>query len=322
MSDYDVFVIGTGTAGSTAASICKNAGLHVGIADRRPFGGTCAQRGCDPKKLLVGAAEIVDKSRKMKGKGIFSDATIDWQDLIRYKNTLIDGVPKAKQKSFDKASIDSFKGECSFVGKNKIEIEGERVVSADKIVIATGAEPLMLNVPGWDTLTTSDKFLRLQNLPDKIIFVGGGYISFEFAHLAARSGADTVILNDTERPLAKFENFLVDKLVKASRYSGVDVKLNEQVTVIEKKGDRFMVETKGGSKYEAGLAVHGAGRIPAVNRLKLDRAGIDADKKGIIINDRLQSVSNPDVYVAGDANGRGIPLTPVAAMEGSIVGHN
>ncbi len=322
MADYDVFVIGTGSAGSAAASVCSASGLKTAIADRRPFGGECAQRGCNPKKLLTGVAEIVDKSIKMKGKGISRPAEINWQEMIDYKNSLIEDIPQSSKKSFEKAGIDTFLGICSFAGENTINIDGSKKVTADKIVIAAGAEPVDLNIEGKEHLTKSEEFLEIKELPEKILFVGGGYISFEFAHVAKRAGSEAVILNDTERPLENFEEFVVDKMLYATRDDGIDVKLKSPVVGIEKVNGSYKVKTEKGKEYEADLVVHGAGRVPALDRLNLDKGNIKRDKKGVVIEENLQSVSNPDVYVAGDANGRGIPLTPVASMEGYVAGHN
>ncbi|MGM0442292.1 MAG: dihydrolipoyl dehydrogenase family protein, partial [Elusimicrobiota bacterium] len=322
MEDYDVFVIGTGSAGSSVASICNRAGLKTAIADNRPYGGTCSQRGCNPKKLLVSTAEIVDKSRKMKDKGIRTASNINWEDLINYKNSIIKNIPQSSEENYENSGIDTFHGKCSFKDENTIKVEESKTVTADKIVIATGARPMPLNIEGEKYLTTSDAFLNIKDLPEKIVFVGGGYISFEFSHVVNRAGSEAVILNDTERPLVNFEEFVVDELLEATRDIGIDVKLNSRVVSIEKENDEYKVKTKSGDEYKADLVVHGAGRIPALDALNLEKGNIERDKKGVVIGDNLQSVSNPDVYVAGDANGRGIPLTPIASMEGYVVGHN
>src|SRR5262245_4567348 len=114
---YDVIVIGTGAAASTAAMRCRKAGKQVAIVDSRPFGGTCELRGCDPKKVLVGAAEVIDWNRRMEGKGIRSDRTeIDWPRLMQFKRSFVENVPKARENSFLKDGIATFHGRARFVG--------------------------------------------------------------------------------------------------------------------------------------------------------------------------------------------------------------
>src|SRR5438552_394522 len=179
---FDLICIGTGTAASTVASRCRAAGWTVAIIDKRPFGGTCALRGCDPKKVLVGVADVVDWARRMKGRGV--DETgfrIEWAELMRFKRTFTDPVPQSKEDSFRKEGIATFHGPARFTGPNSVEVGG-RLLEARYIVIATGAKPASLGIAGEDLITISDQFLELDTLPPRIIFIGGGYISMEFAH--------------------------------------------------------------------------------------------------------------------------------------------
>jgi len=186
---FDLIVIGTGSAASTVAHECRSAGWDVAIIDSRPFGGTCALRGCDPKKVLVGIAEIVDQVRRMNGLGVGAENTrIKWSELMRFKRSFTDPVPKNSERSFAKAGIAPFHGRARFVDSTTVEV-GEDVLVGRYVVIATGAMPRKLGIQGEQYVTTSDQFLELETLPQRIVFIGGGYISFEFAHVAARAGA-------------------------------------------------------------------------------------------------------------------------------------
>src|SRR6266849_1640709 len=186
---FDVVVIGTGSAASTVASRCRNAGRQVAIVDSRPFGGTCALRGCDPKKVLVGAAEVLDWNRRMQGKGIRAEqARVEWPELMRFKRSMIEHVPKYKEESFSKSGIAAFHGRARFAGPTAIQA-GEDVLEGRNVVVAAGAKPVDLKIPGAEHAITSEQFLELDELPERIVFIGGGYISFEFAHVAARAGA-------------------------------------------------------------------------------------------------------------------------------------
>lgn len=321
----DLIVIGTGSAASTVAYKCRSEGWEVAVIDSRPFGGTCALRGCDPKKVLVGAAELIDWNNRMQGKGISSGGIqINWSDLIRFKRTFTEPVPENREKAFTKAGISTFHGRARFADSNKIKV-GDHTLTGRYVLIASGAKPARLNIPGEELLTTSDKFLELDVLPKNIIFVGGGYISFEFAHIAARAGANIKILHRSDRPLAGFDPDLVNRLVKASRQIGVAIQLNTAVEAVEKKGGQLVVHTSGQSKevFRADMVVHGAGRVPEIDDLDLKKANVKREIKGVSVNDYLQSVSNPIVFAAGDAAASGgPPLTPVASMEGHIVASN
>jgi glutathione reductase (NADPH) len=323
---FDLVVIGTGAAASTVASQCRAAGWQVAIIDSRPFGGTCALRGCDPKKVLVGVAELTDWISRMKGRGVHAeDARIDWAELMRFKRTFTDPVPKRQEQSFAKAGIAPFHGRARFVDRTAVQI-GDDVLEGRHVVVAAGAMPRPLGVPGEQNVLTSEQFLELEELPRRIVFIGGGYISFEFAHIALRAGAEVTILHRGERPLEGFDPDLVDQLVRKTRRLGGGVEVKVEVAGIEKSAGKVRVNasTGNGQKvFEADLVVHGAGRVPEIDDLDLAAAGVQAEERGVRVNDYLQSISNPAVYAAGDAAATELPkLTPVAGYEGRIVASN
>lgn len=184
--NYDLVVIGTGTAASVAASRCRSAGWRVAVIDHLPFGGTCALRGCDPKKVLVGAAEAIDHARRMRGKGVAGGApAIAWSELMEFKRSFTEPVPPMKEKGFAKNDIDAYHGRARFRGPRSVDIEGE-VLEGRFVLVAAGAVPMRLGIPGEEHVVTSTEFLELDELPEKIVLVGGGYIAAEFSHIAAR----------------------------------------------------------------------------------------------------------------------------------------
>ncbi|MCG1010780.1 NAD(P)/FAD-dependent oxidoreductase [Salinicoccus sp. ID82-1] len=323
--DFDLIVVGTGSAATTAAMKCRDAGWEVAMIDSRPYGGTCPLRGCDPKKVLVGAAEMIDDTERMNGKGITSGTAINWSELMDFKRTFTEPVPEGKIESLKKAGIHTFHGRASFMDEETIQVEDDQL-KGKHILIATGAKPVELPIEGTEHLTYSDEFLELDELPSKLIFVGGGYISFEFAHIAARAGAEVHIIQRGERPLKNFEPELVDLLVKSSEENGIQVHLNTEVKSIRKADDSFTVEgEKNGEPFEleGDCVVHGAGRVPEIDDLDLEKGNVDSEKNGVSVNEYLQSVSNPRVYAAGDAAAtKGLPLTPIASMESQVVAAN
>jgi glutathione reductase (NADPH) len=356
---FDLIVIGTGTAASTTASECSSSGWSVAIIDSLPFGGTCALRGCDPKKILVEAAKIIDSNQRHENKGIVGSAGvhIKWSDLIHFKRTFTDPFPKHREDGYINSGIVPFHGHARFIGPTTVKIDNANntILNGKYILIAIGSKPMNLNVPGSENIITSDQFLELgdDNLPDRIVFVGGGYISFEFGHIAARAGAKVTILHRGKQPLEHFDPDLVNRLVQRSRDIGIDVRLQAALNSIDKSssllsssttlnGDgrnQLMVYYTSASDIskknkqnsdevistvEANMVVHGAGREPNIHGLDLMEAGgVEYTHRGITVNEYLQSVSNPAIYAAGDvAANKGLPLTPVASYDGSVVANN
>jgi glutathione reductase (NADPH) len=324
--EYDLFVIGAGMAGTTAANKCATQGWRVGIVDALPYGGTCALRGCDPKKILRRGAEVIDAARLMQDKGISNDGiSIDWSALMRHKRGFTDAVPQGIENELTGNGVTTFHGRARFTGPNQLEIDGTEH-RAKRFLIATGASPRPLNFPGHDYLIDSTEFLDLDSLPHRIVFVGGGFISFEFAHIAARAGVDCVIIDHGDRPLREFDPDLVESLVKRTEHSGIRVQLATSVTGVTRTatGLDVMVE-KGGKTFTIGadLVVHGAGRIANLDGLGLDAANVASGPRGVIVAGHLQSTTNPAVYAAGDsADTPGRPLTPVAVFEGKVAASN
>jgi glutathione reductase (NADPH) len=325
-TNVDVIVLGTGSAAQNVAYTCRASGWSVAVVDSRPFGGTCALRGCDPKKVLVGVAELVDWSRRMQGKGVSAPGlSLSWPDLMRFKRTFTDPVPAQNEQSFAQAGIITRHSRAHFVDRTSVQVGGDTLVGRH-VVIATGARHAPLGIPGEELLTTSTQFMELDDLPPRVAFVGGGYIAFEFAHITARAGARVQVLHRGASPLKQFDPDLVSQLVQATRELGVEVRLDTAVAAIERQGDHLLVHARTGEQehtVEADLVVHAAGRVPEIDDLELEVAGVSHEKEGVLVNEYLQSVSNPAVYAAGDAvKSGGFPLTPVAGMQGDIVAHN
>ena len=318
---YDVVVIGTGISGTTASFECASAGKKVAVVDEREFGGTCPLRGCDPKKVLVGAAEVIHRFQGIQGQGLLGNPEIDWKDLVGFKRTFTQHYPEELEKSMTGAGMELFHGKAEFTGKNSLRINGEEI-AFENCLIATGAKPRPLGIPGEELVTTSEEFMEKESLPERILFIGGGYISFEFAHLAARAGSRPLILHRSDRVLKVFDPDLVEILEAASRDAGIEIEFNQTVSSVKNVSGALQAETEDGKIFSGGMVVHGAGRVPEIEKLKPDQAEILSGKRGIQVNSYLQSVSNPAVYAAGDASGTGAPLTSIATVQGEITAQN
>ncbi|MEK8088367.1 NAD(P)/FAD-dependent oxidoreductase [Thermithiobacillus plumbiphilus] len=321
MKTYDLVIIGSGTAAMVAAMRTRAAGWQVAVIDFRPFGGTCALRGCDPKKMLIRGAVTVDEAHRMREKGVEGALHINWPGLMAFKRTFTDPVPEKQERRYAEKEIDTYHGQARFTGRNTLVVNDTHI-EGRHILIAAGAQPIRLGIPGEGYLADNEDFLRLEQLPRRIVLVGGGYIAAEFSHIAARAGAEVTILQRGARILKQFDPELVGWLMEKFLEIGVDVRTGTTVDAIEKTGTGFLVHTSaenGARTFEADLVVHASGRAPALEALDLDAAGIAHEKGQLKLNEYLQSVSNEAIYAAGDAAQMGPPLTPVSSHDAKVV---
>jgi len=320
MSDYDVVVIGSGTAGQSAAYELKANGLAVAVVEKSPTpGGICALAGCQAKKWFYEAAEIAAEANHLNGKGVVSPPQIAWQQVLKEKNDFTQSVPENTLSGLGKAGIDVVAGTARFVNGHSIDVDGHKI-SARFFIIASGARPTDLPIDGIENAITSDQFLELPSLPRRFVFIGGGFIAFEFAHFVARLGTEDLreinILEAASRPLAPFDAEMVSLLVAASKADGIDLYTDVNITGIEKNGNTFTVSTEDGAAYVAEAVVNVAGRQANIADLDLDRAGIDFSRKGIAVNAQMQT-TQPHIYAIGDCAAT-IQLARVADAEAMV----
>ncbi len=274
--DIDVLVIGTGTAAHYCAHGCARAGLSVAVVDERRYGGTCARRGCQPKKFLVAATEVVGLSRDLVGQGVAPPAQVHWTDLMASKRRFTEAVPARTEKGFAEAGITCLHGHARFLGPDRVFIEGAHggEVTARTVVIATGAAPTPLPIDGAHLLTTSEDFLELDGLPRRLVCVGGGFISLEFAHVANRAGVAVTIVHRGPRLLESFDADLAERLTEASRAVGIEVHCGVEVAAIVRQGNDLIVRADEDASFPADVVLHGAGRRPQLAGLDLAAAEV------------------------------------------------
>jgi glutathione reductase (NADPH) len=321
---YDLVVVGAGVAGGAAARACRDAGLTVAVVESDRFGGTCPLRGCNPKKVLLGAAEAVARVRGLHGRGLRGEPEVDWAALQAFKAGFVDDMPGRIESAYSRRGIDTLHGHARLTGPRGLEVDGEPV-EAGRIFLGPGARPAPLGIPGEELVTLSDAFLDLPALPESIVFIGGGYISFEFAHMVSRAGVRATVLHRGPRVLGGFEPELAEVIVAASRQAGIDVRTNMPVTAVERApdGGLTVLAGPGGARaFACAMAVHGAGRAPALEGLGLEAAGVAVGPRGILVNEYMQSTSNPAVYAGGDAASTPFALTPSSNNEGLVAAHN
>lgn len=321
---FDVFIIGSGSAGQTVAEACANEGLKVAVADNHIFGGTCANRGCDPKKVLLGATEAWNLCNNLQGKGVASLPPIDWKKLQKFKRSFTRPVPIGTESRFNDLEIDVYHQSPQFIDAHTLRVEG-KTVQAEKIVIATGQTPRTLNFKGSQFLKTSEDFLSLKKLPKHIVFIGAGYIAMEFAHMAARAGSKVTIIDHGKRPLKAFDVELVGLLTNVSKDMGIQFIFNSKVRSIKKLRKKLKInylEDGEEKEIKTNIIFNTAGRVPAIKNLNLNKGNIAFSNKGIKVNNYLQSTTAPNVYACGDVSEHSAPLTPLTGMEGAVVAQN
>ena len=319
--NYDTVVIGTGTAGVTAAHILRESGMKVAIADREPYGGTCALRGCQPKKYLVVNTHLAEETRALHGRGFSQPAVTDWAALQVFKHGFTDPVPAGTAASLRDAGIDTYNAQVRFVNPGTVELlpSGE-VLKADKFIIAAGARPRPLDIPGGELCGTSDDFLDLSSLPGSMVFIGGGYISLEFAFIAGLSGSRVTILQKGDRILSQFPPSIVDEIVRTAAPHGISIITGADVTKIEKNGSDGTVSTAGHGTHTAEFVMSAIGRIANVEGLGLETAGVEYGKRGISVDAYMQTTA-PGIYAVGDCAATR-QLSPVSDMEAKAAAAN
>ncbi|MDX8469347.1 NAD(P)/FAD-dependent oxidoreductase [Mesorhizobium sp. VK23B] len=325
MEKYDVVILGGGNAGMGVTVATRAAGLSVAMVEARDLGGTCPNRGCTPKKVLVAAAHALDEIERAGCHAIkTASPRLDWRALIEREKDIVRDIPSRLSALMAKRGVDVISGEAAFIGSNAIRV-GTRELAARNIVIATGSKPRSLPIPGAEHLTTSDEVLSDPVLPGAVVFIGGGGIAFELGHVYARAGVEVTILEALPQLLGGFDEDAVAQLRGESERLGIGIHTKAWVKKVEKANGRLRVSlARDGieSLVYADRVVNCAGRVANVEGLDLG-AGVIVQREGRIeIDDHLRSRSNPDVYVCGDAVWNSPQLSPVATYEGEIVGRN
>lgn len=313
MQNYDVIVVGGGPAGTAAAYSFNEQGKTVAIVESDLWGGTCPNRGCDPKKMLMSAVEAQAQTAHLSEKGITGRLNIDWEALMAFKRSYTDTVPANTKQGLVSSGIVTYEGEAEFIDDQTLRI-GSEIVSADQFLLATGQRPVLLPIKGQEYLHTSTDFLAMEQMPDRIAFIGAGYIAFELAVIAQAAGAEVHIIHHNDRPLKAFDQELVNDFVEQLRAQGISFHFNVETETISRTEEGYLLQGKN-FELHTDYVVSATGRIPNVESLHLENAGIAYSKHGIKVNNYLQT-SNPRVFACGDVIEKGQPkLTPVSSFE-------
>ena len=316
--DFDLFVIGAGSGGVRAARKAAETGARVAIAEDDRFGGTCVIRGCVPKKLFVYAAQFVEAFEDCAGFGWSVEGTaFDWPTLVANKDVEIARLEAVYQAGLAKADVETFKERAVLDGAHTIALKSQdRKVTAERILIATGgrANPhRALN--GHEHCITSKEAFDLERLPERIVIMGGGYIAVEFAGIFNGLGVDTTILYRGKEILQRFDMDLRRLFHAEYENKGIKIRCHEVFTQIEKQADGELKGTlSGGDTIEADAVMLAVGRLPNIENLGLETAGVETAPNGAIIVDDYSQTNIDHIWAIGDVTNR-MQLTPVAIHE-------
>jgi glutathione reductase (NADPH) len=317
MSDFDLFVIGAGSGGVRAARVAAAYGARVAVAEEHRVGGTCVIRGCVPKKLLVYGSHFAEdlNDAAMFGWDV-PNCRFDWptlRDNVLAEVTRIEG---AYTDTLTSHQVTIFKERAQLTGANSIQLASGKTLTAEKILIATGARPLMPEIPGIEHTISSNETFHLDRLPKRIMIAGGGYIANEFAGIFHQFGSKVTLVNRSDVLLRGYDQQVVDRLIQISIRKGIDFKFHATIDTIEKREDGTLhVRMTGCDDVETDQVLFAVGRRPNVEGLGCEAAGVEVGEEGQIKVDADNRTNVPSIFAVGDVTDR-IQLTPIAIREG------
>ena len=317
MADFDLFVIGAGSGGVRAARVAAAYGARVAIAEEHKVGGTCVIRGCVPKKLLVYGAHFAEDldDAAMFGWDV-PKKRFDWPVLRDNVLAEVGRLEGAYTETLTNHQVTIFHERAELTGPTSLRLAGGREVTADTILIATGARPQMPEIEGIEHAISSNEVFHLETLPKRIMIAGGGYIANEFAGIFNQFGSHVTLVNRTDVILRHYDQQIVDRLLQISLRKGVDFRFNATIDRIERRDDGMLhVAMTGCDDIKVDQLLFATGRRPNVEGLGLDAAGVELGDKGQIKVDADNRTSVSSIYAVGDVTDR-VQLTPVAIREG------
>jgi glutathione reductase (NADPH) len=314
--DFDLFVIGAGSGGVRAARIAAGYGTRVGICESSRVGGTCVIRGCVPKKLLSYAAHFAEEFEDAGGYGWeVGESRFSWSRLIHNKDREIDRLNQVYLGLLENSGVKLFAVHGKLLDSHRVQV-GEDIVSADRILIATGGHPWVPEIPGAEYSITSDDAFHLESLPARVIVAGGGFIACEFAGIFNGLGSEVVQVYRGEQILRGFDDDVRNTLAAEMAKKGIEIRLNTNITELIRHPDgHTSAKLDDGSELHADVVMFATGRVPNVQGLGLPDAGVEVSPGGVIPVNEYSRTNLPNVFAVGDVTNR-INLTPVALMEG------
>jgi len=321
-ADYDLVIIGTGAAGTSAAAAAVHMGAaRVAMVERGPLWGTCVNVGCIPSKfLLTLAGHHYYRGDQQRNYGV--DRQFDLGAALAGKNALIERLKEKKKDRFlDRLGIELVKGEAAFLSPGKIRV-GDRTLISGRFIIATGSSPSLPPVKGMGSVPymTSVEALDPERIPESLVVIGGRALGLEFAQLYRHFGADVTLLQRSPRIIPEEEPEISDLLAEYLRQEGVVIRTGVNPESVEKSGDQIMTTTTINGKpekFSAECLLLATGRTPNTQELHLENAGVSTMKNGAVIVDASMRTTSPGIWAAGDVTGE--PMLETAARKGGEI---
>ena len=317
MADFDLFVIGAGSGGVRASRVAAAYGARVAIAEEYRVGGTCVIRGCVPKKLLVYGAHFAEDldDAAMFGWNV-PEKHFDWPVLRDNVLVEVARLEGAYTETLTNHDVTIFHDRATLAGPNSVKLASGKEVTADKILIATGAHPVMPKIEGVEHAISSNEVFNLEKLPKRIVIAGGGYIANEFAGIFHEFGTHVRLVNRSDVILRHYDQQIVDRLLQISLRKGIDFEFNATIDRVERRDDGSLhIAMTGCDDFEADQLLLATGRDPNTKGLGLEEAGVELGEKGRVKVDDDNRTSVPSIFAVGDVTDR-VQLTPVAIREG------
>lgn len=313
--DYDLFVIGAGSGGVRAARIAAGHGAKVAIAEEYQVGGTCVIRGCVPKKLFVYASHVAEELEDARGFGwTIEGARFDWATLRDNVQNEVARLRGLYGQTLGKAGVTIYDARAVFMDPHTLDVGGKKV-TARQILVATGARAVIPAIPGAELGFTSNEAFHLENLPKRLLVYGGGYIATEFAGIFHGLGVEVTQLFRSPLILRGWDEELRARLQDIYAHKGIAMRGGLTITRLDREGDRIRATLSDGTAIETDAVMFAIGRLPNINGLGLERAGVSTGPNGAILVDAASQTNQPHIYAVGDVTDR-IQLTPVAIKEG------
>ena len=314
--DYDLFVIGGGSGGVRAGRLAAAAGKRVALAEEYRMGGTCVIRGCVPKKLMVFASGYSDAVQDAQSYGW--DAQIgafNWQNFRGTLHAELDRLEQIYGRNLKAAGAELIEERATITGPNSVTLASGREITAELILVATGGVPFVPEFEGSEHVWTSNDVFLMDELPARVLIVGGGYIACEFACIFNGLGSETTQFYRGDQILRGFDGEARGHIADLIRGRGVNLQLGTDVARISKTSEGLLVETTGGQAHIFDAVIYATGRVANTAGLGLENANIETGRGGKIPVDDFSQTSARSIYAIGDVTDR-VNLTPVAIREG------
>ena len=315
--DYDLFVIGAGSGGVRAARVAAGeAGAKVAIAEESRYGGTCVIRGCVPKKLMVFASGYGTMAAEAQAYGWdITENGFDWGIFKPKLEAELDRLEGIYQKLLDGSGVDKFDQRATLADAHTVRLADGTTKTAKTILIATGGRPVKPEIPGADLGITSNDIFHVDELPKRILIVGGGYIGCEFAGVLNGLGSHVTQHYRGLQVLRGFDEEARTLIADEMKIAGIDLKTGIDVEKLEKTDDGILVYDTLGGTATFDQVLFATGRAPNTEGLGLEEAGVTLGKKGEVVVDEFSHTGVPSIWAIGDVTDR-VQLTPVAIREG------